>query len=91
LAAGSQAARDSLRSGAAHLLLVDEGASANTKKEFRDAGAYREVPIAFLPPGALGEAIGRSVCMVAAVSDRSFAEGILKRLNTLTIDSAGVH
>jgi len=93
---GAQAVRDALRTGKAHLVLVDGGASENTRKEFTDACAYRNVDIAALLPGLLGEASGRPGRMVAAVTDSPLANGIRKSIQkhdktNSDTENAGVH
>ncbi len=80
LAVGEFAADRALKSGRAKLVAVDAAASDNTKKQWRDACAFRGVPMAMVPE--LGAAIGKSGRMCAAVTDQGFANMILKALES---------
>ena len=77
---GAPNAEKAIRSGTAKLVLLDGGASANTRKAVADACSYRKVPLETLPPDLLGSAVGRPGRMCAAVTDEGFAEQIQKRL-----------
>lgn len=79
LQSGGGACDQLIKRGEALLVLVDGGASVQTQKAVHDACAYYDVPMRRLPEGLLGEAIGRPGRMVAAITDRTFAE----RLNQL--------
>ena len=68
LSLGEGGALKALSSGKAAFLLVDAGASDNTKKEFRDGCRYRGVPYFETAAGRLGRAAGRPGRMSAAVS-----------------------
>ena len=68
-----------IKAGSAHLVLIDAGASANTRKAVTDACAYYNVSCRLIPEGELGRAIGQSGRMVAAITDKALAE----RLNVL--------
>lgn len=80
LVSGSQSVESALKSGKAKLVLVDEDASALSKKELSDACAYRGVPKAEIQKQALGASIGKPGRMMAAVTDESFAERICQLL-----------
>ena len=73
-----------IKSGAAYLILIDAGASQASRKALTDACAYYNVPYRLVPAGELGQAIGKSGRMVAAITDRAFAE----RLAALLEDAA---
>ena len=73
-----------VKAGASFLLLIDAGASAASKKTATDACAHYNVPYRLIPAGDLGQAIGKSGRMVAAITDRTFAE----RLAALLEDAA---
>ena len=60
--------RKAIASGAAALVLLDAGASDNTKKRMRDSCAYYGVPLMETAAGRLGEAVGRPGRMSAAVA-----------------------
>ena len=82
LVSGVPAVELALKRGEAMLVLLDAGASDNSKKSVRDACAFRGVQIREIPPGLLGDAVGRPGHMAAAVTDRGFSD----RLNQLLID-----
>lgn len=79
---GEGAALACLREGTAKLVLLDESASDNARKRFRDACQYRGVPLRELPAGHLGRLCGRPGRMTAAVTDPGFSERILALLDT---------
>lgn len=70
-----------IKHGGAHLALVDEGASAGSKKAISDACAYIGVEMRELPAGAMGAAIGRPGRMACVVLDKGFAERISELLD----------
>jgi len=74
---GAGRALDLIRQGQAGLILLDEGASDNTKKRFDDACAHHDTDCLLLSPGLLGEAIGRHGTMVAAMKPGSFTQKLL--------------
>ena len=63
-----------IKAGTAHLILIDAGASNNTRKAVTDACAYYNVSYCLIPEGELGRAIGQSGRMVAAITDKALAE-----------------
>lgn len=63
-----------IKAGSAHLILIDAGASMNTRKAVTDACAYYNVIYRLIPAGELGQAIGQPSRMVAAVTDKALAE-----------------
>ena len=67
LSFGEDGVRKAIASGAAALVLLDAGASDNTKKRMRDSCAYYGVPLMETAAGRLGEAVGRPGRMSAAV------------------------
>ena len=81
LVTGEAPCRAAVRSGAACLVLVDEGASAGSRKTLGDACAHYGVPMGLLPPGELGQATGRPGRMAAAVTDASFAQRLMSLLD----------
>ncbi len=73
LVSGEGTCELTLRKGDAKLVLIDSGASNNTKKKFLDACAFRNVPYRMLPEDELGKAIGKNSRMVAVITDISFS------------------
>lgn len=80
LASGEFAAEKALKSGG-KLAIVDEEASENTKKQWRDACEFRGVPIIFVRD--LGFSIGKSARMSAVVTDGNFSKMILSAAEKL--------
>lgn len=79
LEVGESRAQTAVRGDSAYLLVVSADASANTKKKFADMAAYRNVPIVFTGDrDELGRAVGRNFAVTAAVTDKGFADGMLK-------------
>ncbi len=78
---GEFAVENAIRDGKAWLVIVTEDASDNTKKKFRDKSAYYEVPYVVLgTKETLGHAIGKEMRASLAITDKGFAENILKHL-----------
>lgn len=78
LITGAQGAEKTVKSGEGVLAIVDASASDGTKKAIRDACAYMRVECLQLPQGVLSRETGKSGRMAAAVTDESFARGILR-------------
>lgn len=78
LLSGSDACLSSVRAGAACLVIVDAAASSNTRKQMQDACSFRNVPFLIAEEGRLGDAVGRPGRMVAVVTDRGFAQAMIK-------------
>ncbi len=77
LSSGEYGALKALRAGDAAFILVDEEASENTKKEFRDGCAYHSVPCWETEAGRLAGSTGKSGRMVAAVCKGPLAEKLM--------------
>lgn len=73
LASGSFAVEKAVKSGKAKLIIIDNGASENTVKQWRN----QNIPLVYM--SCMGKAIGKAERMVAAVTDEGFAEMILKK------------
>ena len=69
-----------IKSGEAQLILIDAGASQGTRKAVTDACAYYNIPFRLIPAGALGQAIGRSGRMVAAITDKALSARLIGML-----------
>lgn len=81
LAAGETAAVEAIRGKKAHLVLVAEDASENTKKKFQNSAIYYEVPFVIYGEKLdLGRAVGEEIRAVFVVTEEGFA----KKLITLT-------
>lgn len=79
---GESRAQETIRGGKAELIILSADASANTKKKFSDMASYRKLPlITVTDRESLGAAIGRKFAVIIAVSDKGFADNLLKLYN----------
>lgn len=76
LASGEFTAERALKRGEAKLVVLDEKASENTAKKWRSACAYRNIPL--ITAADVGQAIGKSGRLVAAVTDEGFSAMLMK-------------
>ena len=76
---GQDACVELARTQQAALVLLDAGASDNTRKRIVDACRSHQVPLYELSQGELGRAIGKQGRMVAALQ----ADGMASKLLTL--------
>ncbi len=74
---GAGPALDTLRADRAGLILLDEDASENAGKRFRDACRFHQVPLCVLPAGMIGRCTGRGNAMAAALLKGGMAETLL--------------
>lgn len=79
VASGEFSADRALKRNDAKLIVLDNEASDNTKKRWRDACESRGVPIIMIRE--MGDAIGKDARMVAAVTDKGFSAMVLKSYN----------
>lgn len=84
LTLGESGVHKAVASGHARCVLLDAGASENTKKKFRDACAYYEVELFFTEAERLGRAVGKPGRMSAAVAEGTLGD----RLCQLARDGA---
>lgn len=71
-----------LKKDSVKLVILAEDASDNTKKKFKDKTSYRNIPIRYFGKKKdLGNIIGKSSRTIIAITDKGFAENILKYLN----------
>ena len=70
-----------MKEGKAHLVLVAEDASQNTKKSAHDMCVFYEVPLYDIgTKEELGRAIGKEYRALIAVTDENFAKAMTKKL-----------
>ena len=66
----------------AHLVVIAEDASENTRKHFSDMCQFRQIPIRFFgKKEEIGNAIGKAYRASIAVTEKGFAESILKKVD----------
>ena len=82
ITSGQEACVDLARQEQAALVLMDAGASENTRKRIADACHSHRVPLYELSEGTLGHAIGKKGRMVVALK----ADGMAQKLLTLLQD-----
>lgn len=79
IAAGGFSAEEAVKSRKARLVILAEDAKSNTIKKFTDKCSYYKIPLRYYgTKEALGHAVGRQPRACIAVTDRGFAESILK-------------
>ena len=87
IASGEFQTETAVKSGTAHLVVVAEDASDNTKKKFKNMCEFYEVPICFFSEKeGLGHAMGKELRASLAVVDEGFAKAILKQLALTTTE-----
>lgn len=83
-ASGEFSTEKAVKSGKAHLVIVSEEASDNTKKMFTNMCTYYKVPILFLGgKEELGHSMGKQMCASLAVVDAGLAKAIVKQMNII--------
>ena len=83
LSVGESRAQETIRGGAAELIILSADASDNTRKKFSDMASYRDIPlITVASRESLGNAIGRKFAVTVVVSDKGFADNLLKLYNS---------
>lgn len=81
-ASGEFSTEKAVKSGKAHLVIVSEEASDNTKKMFTNMCTYYKVPICYFGgKGELGHAMGKEMRASLALVDEGFAKAVLKQLS----------
>lgn len=81
-ASGEFSTEKAVKSGKAHLVIVSEEASDNTKKMFTNMCTYYKVPICYFGgKGELGHAMGKEMRASLALADEGFAKAVLKQLS----------
>lgn len=80
-ASGEFSTEKAVKSFKAHLVVVSEEASENTKKMFTNMCTYYKVPICYFGGKAeLGHAMGKEMRASLAIVDEGFAKAVLKQL-----------
>lgn len=88
LKSGEFCVETELKKNSAKLVIVANDASANTKKGYTDACAYRKVPIAvYSTKEEIGSAIGKESRAACVITDEGFAKGIIKAIGNNQSDS----
>jgi ribosomal protein L7Ae-like RNA K-turn-binding protein len=80
LSSGQEACVGAIRKGQATLALLDEGASENTRKRLGDACRTHGVPLYGMPPGRIGQAVGKEGRMAVCIGSGGMAQRLLELL-----------
>jgi len=84
LASGEFSTEKAIKEGSAYVVIVAQDASANTKKNFRDACTFYHVPYyEYGRKEELGHAIGKEYRASLAVTGENFANSIIKILEEI--------
>ena len=71
-----------VKSNAAHLVIIAKDVSENTRKKFNNMCEYYHVPIReYATKDELGHSLGKEFRASLAVTDKGFAQAILKKMN----------
>lgn len=88
-APGESSVENAVKYGKAHLVIVTHDASANTLKKTGSICASHDVRmVRFGLKNKMGEALGREMFSVVAITDRRFSERLNELINTF-VDHAG--
>jgi len=91
LLSGDETCERAVKNGKAHLVIVSEDASDNTKKKFSDKCAFWDVDIRFFGTKEhLGKSTGKDVRTVIAITDRGFAEHLKEMIDNRGKEHGGV-
>lgn len=81
VASGEFSVEKAVKSRKAHLVLVADDASENTKKLFRNMCSFYHTPVqVYGSKEALGRAIGKTYRASLAVTDQNFAKAIAEKM-----------
>lgn len=81
LVSGDRAVQAACTAGQAHLVLLAEDASGNTRRRFETVAGRAGVPVRYVADRLrLGQALGQSPRAVVALTDSGFARAVLDRL-----------
>lgn len=83
-ASGEFSTEKAVKGGTAHLVIVSEEASDNTKKMFTNMCTYYKVPICYFGgKDELGHAMGKEMRASLAVVEEGLAKAIAKQMNMI--------
>lgn len=84
---GEFAVENAAKSQKAHVVIVANDASDNTRKKFYNMCSFYEVPIvSYSTKEGLGHAIGKDYRAVAAITDAGLAGAVIKNINQEVVD-----
>lgn len=81
---GEFSTEKAVKTGKAHLVIVSEEASGNTKKQFSDMTAFYKVPCYFYgDKESLGRCIGKEFRASLAITDENLARAVEDKLKAI--------
>lgn len=87
VASGEYQTEHEVKSYKAHLVIVAEDASDNTRKKFQNMCEFHKVPIAFYgDKESIGHAIGKEFRASLAITDEGLAKAVQKKLAQTTTE-----
>lgn len=87
IASGEFQTEHAVKSGDAHLVLVAEDASENTKKSVRNMCGFYQIPVKeYGTREQLGHCIGKEFRAMLAVTDQGLADSVQKKLAEKTTE-----
>lgn len=79
---GEDPVRLAIRNNKIKLLIITEDASENTKKRFTNSAVYYHIPYyIYMTKDEMSVSLGMKIRSVAGVSDREFADYLIKLLD----------
>ena len=82
LVSGEFMTENAVKSQGAYLVILAQDVSENTRKKFRNMCNYYEVPIReYSTKDTLGHSLGKEFRASLAVTDKGFAQAILKKMD----------
>ncbi len=85
IVSGEETCINHLKKDTIHLIILAEDASENTKKKFTDKTSYRNIPIRYWKKKEeLGNTIGKASRTIIGITDKGFAETIIKYIDELS-------
>ena len=81
LVSGQGNVENAIKHNKALLVLLSGDTSPNTQKHFSDMAQYRNIPIFILSSDKLGNAIGKEEHKTVCITDKGFAQAVIKEIN----------
>lgn len=82
IASGSFATEKAVKDGKAHIVIVADDVSDNTREKYTKMCGYRKIPVYFYgTKDDLGHAIGKDYRAMMAVTEKGLADLITKNIN----------
>lgn len=87
---GEETCERAIKSGKVYLVIVADGASANTKKKFSDMCEYRDIEIRFFGEKEfLGRYTGKEMRTVITICEQGFAKRLIELIDCKDGENGG--